>query len=210
MIAFRRGLGKAVERQLGGIIREEPTLQIDAWLGLDEISLDLADAIEMLAPFGAGNPKLTLATRGVTMKSVSEIGKGKEHLRLTVEDEDGNSPEHPVVGRRGRGTAGKRGKVRHCLFAARLVISRRETGIFAVRGIRVGEEKPADVQKPKLEVRDMRLQPSLLNLQPSTLIWAEGADRAAGVPRFELHQSDEFSIYTMPPPPPTCAGRWKL
>lgn len=47
----------------------------------------------------------------------------------------------------------------------------------------------------------MRLQPSLLNLQPSTLIWAEGPDRAAGAPRFELCQSDEFSIYTTPPSP---------
>jgi hypothetical protein len=47
----------------------------------------------------------------------------------------------------------------------------------------------------------MRLQPATLNLQPSTLIWAEGADRMAGVPRFELHQADEFSIYTTPPSP---------
>lgn len=47
----------------------------------------------------------------------------------------------------------------------------------------------------------MRLQPSLLNLQPSTLIWAEGPDRSVGVPRFELKQADEFSIYTTPPSP---------
>ena len=59
--SFRRGLGRAIEKQLGEIIREEPTLQIDAWLGLDEINLELANAIEMLAPFGAGNPKLTFA-----------------------------------------------------------------------------------------------------------------------------------------------------
>jgi len=45
----------------------------------------------------------------------------------------------------------------------------------------------------------MRLQPSLLNLQPSTLIWAEGPDKATGVPRFELHEADELSIYTTPP-----------
>jgi single-stranded-DNA-specific exonuclease len=88
--SFRRGLGKAIEKQLGEIIREEPTLQIDSWLGLDEINLELADAIEALAPFGAGNPKLTFASRGVTLKSVAEIGKTKEHLRLAVEDENGN------------------------------------------------------------------------------------------------------------------------
>ena len=75
LIAFRRGLGKAIEKQLGESMREEPTLQIDAWLDLPDLNLELADSLERLAPFGAGNPKLTLATRGVTLKSVAEIGK---------------------------------------------------------------------------------------------------------------------------------------
>ena len=88
---FRRGLGKAIEKQLGEVVREEPTLQIDAWLELNEIDLELATSLELLAPFGAGNPSLTLASRGVTMKSVSKIGKTKEHLRLNIEDESGNT-----------------------------------------------------------------------------------------------------------------------
>jgi hypothetical protein len=33
------------------------------------------------------------------------------------------------------------------------------------------------------------------------LIWAEGPDRAAGIPRHELRQAAEFSIYTTPPSP---------
>ena len=37
--AFRRGLGKAVEAQLGSTVREEPTLQIDAWLSLNRNQL---------------------------------------------------------------------------------------------------------------------------------------------------------------------------
>jgi single-stranded-DNA-specific exonuclease len=47
---FRRGLGKAIEKQLGEIVFEEPTLQIDAWLGLDELNISLAESLEMLAP----------------------------------------------------------------------------------------------------------------------------------------------------------------
>ena len=91
MTEFRKGLGRAIEKQLGETIREEPTLQIDAWLGLEEINLDLANALETMAPFGAGNPALTLASRGVHVKSISTIGKAKEHLRLTVEDDNGNA-----------------------------------------------------------------------------------------------------------------------
>jgi hypothetical protein len=47
----------------------------------------------------------------------------------------------------------------------------------------------------------MRLQSVTLNLQPSTLIWAEGAEKAKGKSRFELGQADEFAIYTTPPSP---------
>ncbi|MBK8821183.1 MAG: hypothetical protein IPN58_00885 [Anaerolineales bacterium] len=90
LIEFRKGLGKAIEKQLGTIVREEATLQIDAWLDLNELNLELANSLEMLAPFGAGNPALTLATRNVSLRSVSTIGKTKEHLRLTIEDEGGN------------------------------------------------------------------------------------------------------------------------
>ena len=88
--AFRKGLGKAIEKQLGSIMREEPSLKIDSWINLEEINLELANVLEMLAPFGAGNPSLTFATRNVKMKSVTTLGKAKEHRKLWVEDENGN------------------------------------------------------------------------------------------------------------------------
>jgi single-stranded-DNA-specific exonuclease len=201
LTAFRKGLGKAIEKQLGKIVFEEPSLQIDAWLGLDELNLELADAIEMLAPFGAGNPKLTLATRGVTMKSVSTIGKAKEHLRLTVEDESGNTQS--ILWWSGAGEdlpeTGSRFDIAYSLRASTFRGEKQVTLQF--EELRVVEEQPIEIQKSKLEVRDMRLQASLLNLQPLTLIWAEGPDKSVGVPRYELHQADEFSIYTTPPSP---------
>lgn len=199
--AFRRGLGKAIERQLGEIVREEPTLQIDAWLELHEINLELADALEMLAPFGAGNPELILATRNVTLKSATEIGKTKEHLRLTVEDERGNVQSLLWWGGAGEDLpeTGAKLDIAYALRASAYRGQRQVSLTF--EEYRLAEEKPVEIHKPKLEVRDMRLQPSLLNLQPSTLIWAEGPDRAVGVPRFELRPAEEFSIYTTPPSP---------
>ena len=199
LLQFRKGLGRAIEKQLGETFRDEPTLQIDSWLELNEIDLALADTIETLAPFGAGNPKLTLATRGVKMKSVSEIGKGKEHLRLIVEDENGNTQNILWWGGAGEElpTDGSNFDIAYSLRASTFRGEKQVTLQF--EEFRVTEEKPVEIQKPKLEIRDMRLQPSLLNLQPSTLIWAEGPDRATGTPRHELHQADELSIYTTPP-----------
>ena len=201
LASFRKGLGKAIEKQLGEIVLEEPTLEIDAWRELSEINLELAESLEMLAPFGAGNPQLKLATRDVTLKSATEIGKGKEHLRLTVEDESGNAQN--ILWWNGAGEElPETGSKLDIAYSLRASTFRGEKQVnLTFEEFRVVEEKPIEIHKPKLEVRDMRLQPSLLNLQPSTLIWAEGADKSAGVGRHELKQADEFSIYTTPSSP---------
>jgi len=199
--AFRRGLGKAIEKQLGDIVFEEPTLQIDAWLGLTDLNLSLADSLELLAPFGAGNPELTLATRNVTLKSVKEIGKTKEHLRLVVEDENGEAQSFLWWGGAGEDMppADTKFDIAFTLRATSYRGQRQVTLQF--KEFRITEEKPIETRESKLDVRDMRLQPSTLNLQPSTLIWAEGADKAKGKPRFELTEADELAIYTTPPSP---------
>jgi single-stranded-DNA-specific exonuclease len=198
---FRRRLGKAVEAQLGSTVREESALQIDAWLRLDEVNLELADSLEMLAPFGAGNPELTLATRAVTFKSASAIGKTKEHLRLNVEDENGNTQSLLWWGGAG-GELPEAGSKIDVAYSVRGSSYRGQRQVSVqFQEFRVVEEKPIEVRESVLEIRDLRLQSSLLNLQPSTLIWAEGPDRSTGVTRLELTQADELTIYTTPPSP---------
>ncbi len=198
---FRRGLGKAIEKQLGEIVFEEPTLQIDAWLGLHEINISLADSLESLAPFGAGNPSLTLASRNVKLRSVSTIGKTKEHLRLNIEDENGNVQSLLWWGGAGEELPedGTTFDVAYSLRASSYRGQKQVTLQF--EEFRVVEEAAVEVQKTKLEIRDFRLQSSLLNLQPSTLIWAEGPDRSVGVSRLDLKQADELTIFTTPPSP---------
>ena len=199
LLSFRRGLGKAIEKQLGDIVLEEPILQIDSWFKLDEINIELADTIEMLAPFGAGNPQLTLASRNVRLKSVSEIGKAKEHIRLTIEDDKGNAQKVLWWGGAGEDLPPQDATF-DIAYTVRASTFRGEKRVnLTFEEYRVTEEKSIEIQKPKLEVRDMRLQPSLLNLQPSTLIWAEGTDKSVGMPRNELYQAEALSIYTTPP-----------
>jgi single-stranded-DNA-specific exonuclease len=198
---FRRGLGKAVEKQLGDIVFDEPTLQIDAWLGLTDLNISLAESLELLAPFGAGNPQLTLATRNLTLKSVKEMGKTKEHVRLVAEDESGETQSFLWWGGAGEELppADFKFDIAYSLRATSYRGQKQVTLQF--KEFRVVEEKPVEIRESKIDIRDMRLQSSMLNLQPSTLIWAEGPDRSAGVNRLELTQSDEFTIYTTPPSP---------
>ena len=199
--SFRRGLGKAIEKQLGEFIREEPTLQIDAWLGLDEVSLELADALEMLAPFGAGNPKLTLATRNVTLKSVAEIGKTKEHLRLTVEDESGNIQSVLWWGGAGEEIP-EIGSQIDIAYSLRATTFRGEKQVnLTFEEFRVDEEKAVEVRGGRLEIRDWRLEIKRIGELENLLVWAEGADTAKGKSRFELRPADELGIFTTPASP---------
>lgn len=199
--AFRRGLGKAIEKQLGAIVREDPVLQVDAWLSLDEINLELATAIEMLAPFGAGNPKLTFATRGVTLKSAAEIGKTKEHLRLTVEDESGNVQSVLWWGGAGEEIP-ETGSHIDIAYSVRASTFRGEKQVnLTFEECRLVEEKAVQIREQKLEIRDWRLETGKWKDLENVLTWAEGADKARGKSRVELHPSDQLAIYTTPPSP---------
>jgi len=198
---FRRGLGRAIEKQLGEIVREEPTLQIDAWLELNELNLELANSLEMLTPFGAGNPSLTLASRGVTMKSVSTIGKTKEHLRLNIEDESGNTQSILWWGGAGEALPEEDTKfdIAYSMRASSYRGQKQVTLQFEEFRVIRDAEKPMEIRESRIEIRDMRHK--TFNVERSTLVWAEGAEKVKGKSRFDLYQADEFAIYTTPPSP---------
>ena len=197
--AFKKELGKVIERQLGEIILEEPTLQIDSWLRLNEVNFEFANALEALAPFGAGNPELILASRNLRLKSVKDIGKTKEHRRIGVTDENGTQQD--LLWWNGAGeeipTAETRIDVAYSLRANTYRGQKQLTLQF--QELRVVEEKPIEIQKSKIKIRDLRLQSSSFVNSISTLIWAEGDDISKGKNRFDLYQADEFAIYTIPP-----------
>ena len=197
---FRKGFGKAIEEQLGKVVREEPALQIDAWLGLDEINLEFAESLEALAPFGPGNPSLTMATHKVSLRSVATIGKAREHLRLNVEDENGNVQSILWWGGAG-GELPEEGSKFDIAYSMRASTFRGVKQVtLQFEEFRIVEEAPPELKKRKIEIVDYRLQVEKFeSLQVETLIWAEGADKAKGKSHFELHPADEFVIYTTPP-----------
>lgn len=199
LIQFRKGLGKALEKQLGDIVYEEPTLQIDFWLALSDLNIDLADALELLAPYGAGNPELTLATRNVILKSKTEIGKTKEHLRINIEDEHGNTQSILYWGGAGADLPENGSKI-DIAYSLRASSYRGQRQVnLQFQDFRIVEEAVIESREPRLEIKDFRLK--AFDLQPSTLTWAEGADKPKGKSRFELTPADEFAIYTVPPSP---------
>jgi single-stranded-DNA-specific exonuclease len=201
---FRKGLGKAIEAQLGRAVRQEPTLQIDCWLKLDEINLEFAEMLEALAPFGAGNPALTFATHKVGLRSVTTIGKNREHLRLTVEDENGNLQSVLWWGGAGNELPeeGSKFDIAYSLRASTFRGDKQVTLQF--EEFRIVEEVPPELRKHKIEIVDYRLESvslltGLQDQAPALQIWAEGADKVKGRNRLELQPAEELAIYTAPP-----------
>jgi single-stranded-DNA-specific exonuclease len=60
-----------------------PSVAIDAVVRGTELTLDLAAELEALAPFGLGNPGVTLLAVGCELSELGAVGDGK-HLKLAV------------------------------------------------------------------------------------------------------------------------------
>ena len=197
---FRKGLGRAIEAQLGRMVRQEPVLQIDCWLKLDDINLEFAESLEVLAPFGPGNPTLTFATHTVSLRSIAAIGKNREHLRLTVEDENGNIQSIMWWGGAGSQLPeeGSKFDIAYSMRASTFRGAKQVTLQF--EEFRVVEDVPPELRKRTIEVVDYRQQtPALEELNGEVLVWAEGAEKTKGKNRIELQPAEEFAIYSAPP-----------
>jgi single-stranded-DNA-specific exonuclease len=89
---FRRALSETIG-ELGEL--PEPGLIIDGYVKLSELTIEFVTDLERLAPFGVGNPALVFISEKMKVKNYSEVGRGEEHIILTLEDENG--AEHKVV-----------------------------------------------------------------------------------------------------------------
>jgi single-stranded-DNA-specific exonuclease len=86
--SFRKALSRSLE-MVWDRAASSPSLQIDAFVPLDQLSLELVSELERLAPFGPGNPPLRLATCDLRIVEDALIGRESEHRRLVVVDEEG-------------------------------------------------------------------------------------------------------------------------
>ncbi len=81
--AFAAMLAEHAGAVLGdGDLRRQ--VRVDAVVAPSELSLELADELGRLEPFGLGNPGVTLLAPGVSLDGVETMSDGK-HLRMAVE-----------------------------------------------------------------------------------------------------------------------------
>ncbi len=83
---------RAIDRTVSALLPEfetQPRLALDGRLGLEALTPELVRDLERLAPFGPGNPALIFASPPLVVKSAAPVGRGAEHLQVTVADEMG-------------------------------------------------------------------------------------------------------------------------
>ncbi|HHV62894.1 MAG TPA: DHH family phosphoesterase [Firmicutes bacterium] len=81
--AFRRRINEVAD----GLISEcdlVPEIEVDAKLGLAEVSLDLVSELEALAPFGAGNPYPLFVCDDMSVLEYRTVGGEGRHLKLKL------------------------------------------------------------------------------------------------------------------------------
>jgi len=202
---FRRRLSAAVLAQRGRA--PEPTLQIDGYLPLEALSLELVADLERLAPFGPGNEPLTLATRDVTIQHHSALGRTGEHLQVVVEDAAGTSQR--VVWWRWSGAPLPEGpfdlayKVGMNSFrgAVNLQVQWVDARVVAP------PEPVVEAPSSRLVIEDFRqaVQP-LAAVAPwlgreDVQVWAEAQQEIAGLTRAQLTPAGTLVIWSAPPGP---------
>ena len=84
---FRTRFAEAVRTAAGNDLIE-PILTIAAWLTPDQIREQLMDELELMQPFGQGNPEPIFGVRGVVLRSRPEIFK-QAHFRFSFDDSRG-------------------------------------------------------------------------------------------------------------------------
>ena len=82
--AFRAGFAEAVRAHAGSDVAEA-RLDLAAWLTPEQINERLMDELELLHPFGQGNPEPVFGVTGVVLRSPPEIFK-EQHFRFHFED----------------------------------------------------------------------------------------------------------------------------
>jgi single-stranded-DNA-specific exonuclease len=200
---FRRALSIAVESQRGKI-PPEPQIRIDGYIELSDLSTDLVHQLARLAPFGAGNPSLTLACRHLKLMSHESVGREKEHLRLCVAD----SAEHwqnvmwwqADVDAVPNGVFDLAYTVHESVYKGKTELSVRYIDVRQV------EEAPPRFIPQKIHMVDYRheAQPEarfqkIMQQYDDVFLWNAGATDVKPLHETPLREARTLVVWTMPP-----------
>lgn len=202
--AFRSGIYKALQDLEP--LPQEARLRIDGYLALEDISLDLIEDLERLAPFGAGNPSLTLVSTNLNLVNPRTIGRNQEHRQMIVKNEADAAQK--VVWWRGSEWDLPQGRfdLAYRLRASNF-LGKREVQVEWVDARIVPGSEGADHFFSHMDVLDHRLEADpesilrQLQDQEELQVWAEADTNLdiLGRSRYELSSAPTLVVWNIPP-----------
>ncbi|HEY3343460.1 MAG TPA: single-stranded-DNA-specific exonuclease RecJ [Anaerolineaceae bacterium] len=204
---FQRGLDRAVAAMLAGA-PPAADLSIEADLPLADLTLESVGDLERLAPFGPGNPALVFASRNMAIRSTSPVGRGGEHLLVTVENDQGQT--NRVIWWQGGGERLPEGrfdlayKARTSNYKGKLDVQVEWVDAQMVQAVDLGGGRPGETARENLDLR-MRPRPELelakWMAKGSLSVWLEDSPESGvdGVHRLDLAPAKTLVIWTAPP-----------
>ncbi len=203
--AFKRGFLSSMEAQF----KDKPPVpakQVDHIIRLNQITIDLVEQIERLAPFGSGYPKLEFMLEDLKLVSTAIVGNTGEHRQIIAEDADENQCRFIWWN-------GGDEPLPEAEFDLISTLSksdyRGETQINAVWvDYRLSEHGQETLARENFEIIDHRNEPEpgkklkqILEEHTDTVVWAEGIDSKSipSVRRHELEVAENLVIWTTPP-----------
>ncbi len=204
---FRRALSRSVRTMEAGL-PAAAGLPVDGLLPLSQLSLALVDDLGRLAPFGPGNPPLTLVAERVRVLTTRPVGRGEERRLLLAADEAGE--QRQVIWWGGGNEEAPEGLI-DLAYVARASTYRgaRDLQVEWVAwrpAAGVEAEVKADVKVEVVDHRgadDPRRVLAELAAGGDVAIWREG-DATCGIPghdRRTLPRAETLVIWTSPPGP---------
>jgi single-stranded-DNA-specific exonuclease len=204
---LRRALDRTIRDRCGPVA--SAPIEVDAFVPLDEITLDLAADINRLAPFGAGNPQLVLATTALSVSARRRVGRSGAHLRLDVSD--GSSTTRSVIWWNFNADELPEGQF-DLAYTLRTNDYRGETRVqleWVAARQDVLEPAPLTSRRiaPKIvdhrQCRDPMARLSAERAGKQMQVWAEAAHRSlvCGSDRRQLEPHPALAIWTTPPGP---------
>lgn len=202
---FRRRLSNSLIAQGQG--ETQPILDYDIELSLNEVTDALAESLDILAPFGEGNPPVIFVARNLTLDDHSVIGRERLHRRLTVSSKDGTTRQ--ILWWNGMEHHLPEGQFDLAFTIGWNTYQGRRSFALTVRDIHDVQAAPEAAPPPSQQFIDWRtLTPAEVNaeitrFETDYLIWAEGPHTDKAQPlqknRFTLGDTRSLIIYTAPP-----------
>jgi len=204
---LRRRLNRIFEKKMKGISASS-VVEIEQYVGLNQLDLNQVLLLEKLSPFGAGNPAPVFAARNLVVEKINPIGKEGEHLKVAIHDEHQNHGN--VLWWQGAGNPHPEiddhidlaFKARSSTYNGRLEIQ-----LEWVDWQRPSNEAVNLKSRSKFAMIDLRASAEtgfkeyLQNNLANRLILCEGADLSgiSVADRNHLHPADELVIASIPP-----------